>query len=310
MAFTPPHLLICDDGSRTARHALQVAAEQFPGARVTILGIETPARNEPRVMERHAIEAADLASQLGLRADWLTRRDDEQSRPQVICDVARERHADLIVIGTSHMSGFKAMLLGSIGSALARTSHLPVLCVPDAAHDRHPRDDEHKALLCFDASAASRHAVDATARLLVEHDIVVLTVWNEVARVADLLPGDSSAEYERRCHELDERDREAAAARAEAAAERLRSAGLTARSMSVESGGAPWWPIDQTARAAHADIVVLGSRGLFGLRAALDSTSRAVLAHMTCPVLLVPEPPPAQDASSSTEDDPALAHVN
>ncbi len=49
--------------------------------------------------------------------------------PEVICRIARERHCDLIVVGSRGLTGFKRLMLGSISNAVAAKAPCPVLIV-------------------------------------------------------------------------------------------------------------------------------------------------------------------------------------
>jgi nucleotide-binding universal stress UspA family protein len=49
--------------------------------------------------------------------------------PEVICQVARERDCDLIVVGSRGLTGFKRLMLGSISNAVAAKATCPVLVV-------------------------------------------------------------------------------------------------------------------------------------------------------------------------------------
>ena len=49
--------------------------------------------------------------------------------PRVILDVAKEKDADLIVVGSRGLSGVKEAFLGSVSHSIARESKIPVLVV-------------------------------------------------------------------------------------------------------------------------------------------------------------------------------------
>jgi nucleotide-binding universal stress UspA family protein len=73
-------------------------------------------------------------------------------------------------------------------------------------------------------------------------------------------------------------------------AELARSLGLDAQPMTVTDAGHIADTILDVAREHDAVAIVVGSRGLSGLRARLEgSTSKALLKHATCPVLIVHE---------------------
>ena len=83
---------------------------------------------------------------------------------------------------------------------------------------------------------------------------------------------------------------EAAAKRtAEAAAERARQAGFeNVQPLAVDAIGSVWRAIVETAAAQDASVIVLGARGLTGLRhVLLGSISEKVVRHAERPVLVL-----------------------
>ncbi|HET6755193.1 MAG TPA: universal stress protein, partial [Jiangellaceae bacterium] len=75
---------------------------------------------------------------------------------------------------------------------------------------------------------------------------------------------------------------------AEEGAELAKSLGLRAEALSVADESNVADAIVELARKRGVAAVVVGSRGLSGLRARLEgSTSNAVAKHASCPVLLV-----------------------
>jgi nucleotide-binding universal stress UspA family protein len=145
-------ILICYDGSPSAKHALSVAQATIGHGHVTLLHVWNPpaefladsfgttsAPNEPTIaeLERFAVERAnaiaqdghELARQRGLAVDVLVSRNDS-SVWRTILDVAEETDAELIVIGTHGATAVQSALLGSVSNALLHHSTLPVLVVP------------------------------------------------------------------------------------------------------------------------------------------------------------------------------------
>ena len=73
-------------------------------------------------------------------------------------------------------------------------------------------------------------------------------------------------------------------------AELARSLGLEAQPLAMPDGGDVATTILDVAREHDAAAIVVGSRGLNGLRARLEgSTSKGVVKHASCPVLIVHE---------------------
>src|SRR5215472_8945267 len=74
--------------------------------------------------------ALDRAGNVGVSADTCL---EEGSSVTTILDVAREQHADLIVIGSHGRGGIARAVLGSVAEGLLRRSHIPVM-VTRATH--------------------------------------------------------------------------------------------------------------------------------------------------------------------------------
>lgn len=147
-------------------------------------------------------------------------------------------------------------------------------------------------LLCYDGSSDAQAAVDRAGRLLNGEPATVLTIWEPfmelVARTgAGLAFGSSTIDVD----EIDAASEAAAGARAAEGVDRARRAGLNpeprvrARSASVAE------TILSEAADLDAEAIVLGTRGLTGLKSVfMGSVSHAVLQHADRPVLVVPSP--------------------
>ena len=104
-------------------HALQVPVASDPLAAEQIAGLElhlsTCAKEE---LER----GVAALTEAGISAESYSR----VGNPGVVAvDVARERHADLLVIGTHGHTGVTHLLLGSVAERVVRTADCPVLTV-------------------------------------------------------------------------------------------------------------------------------------------------------------------------------------
>ena len=148
-------ILICYDGSDSAKHALTVAHETLGDRPVTLLHVWSPpqqvlpdafgdpSRAKPSVveLERFALERAQqivqdgcvVADELGLP---VTPRVEQSASDtpvwQTILDVATDVEADLIVTGTHGATAMQPALLGSVSSGVAHHSERPMLIVPAA----------------------------------------------------------------------------------------------------------------------------------------------------------------------------------
>ena len=141
-------------------------------------------------------------------------------------------------------------------------------------------------LICYDGSAEAARAIDVAAALLVRTEAVVLAVAPaltiaESAAAALVPPGTAAF---RELHEAD------AVEQARAGAERARRAGFDAKARG-DVAASTWDCIVEVADELDAAAIVIGSRGLSGLRElAGGSVSHAVAEHARRPVLIVPPP--------------------
>jgi len=86
-----------------------------------------------------------------------------------------------------------------------------------------------------------------------------------------------------------EREQQLAMLIAEEGAKKARELGLEAQAESIETVDASWRTIVDAADREHPDIIVMGTRGLSGVKSVmLGSVSHAVAQHASHPVLIVP----------------------
>jgi nucleotide-binding universal stress UspA family protein len=145
--------------------------------------------------------------------------------------------------------------------------------------------DDAPILICYDGTEGAHRAIESAAALLGPRRAVVvdlgppLRAAESYAVMSPVTPG---AAFE----ELNEED---ALRRAKVGAERARRAGFEAEAR----GGiaAPTWEgIVDVADEIDAAVIVMGSRGLKGVREVFESISLQVAEHAGRPVLLVPPP--------------------
>ncbi|MDO7908288.1 universal stress protein [Paenibacillus sp. JX-17] len=136
------HILVAVDGSEHSMHALNTAktlAVSLQGeTAMTVLHVNPSiAMNEPpvgvdvddRIEEegRHILEpAADLLAGSGITYEMAAAHGNPA---EVICQAAREKNADLIIMGTRGHSLVKEMLLGSVSHSVIAHAPCPVLTV-------------------------------------------------------------------------------------------------------------------------------------------------------------------------------------
>jgi nucleotide-binding universal stress UspA family protein len=155
---------------------------------------------------------------------------------------------------------------------------------------------EGPILIAYDGSDAARCAVVEAAKLMGSCPAIVVTVWEAgLAYATPAMPPDGMSMTPLMApevaHEVDQELHRQADGVAHTGAELARSLGLEAEPLSVPDDGDVAYTILNLARDRHAAAIVVGSRGLSGLRARLEgSTSKGLLKHAPCPVLVVHEP--------------------
>ena len=144
--------------------------------------------------------------------------------------------------------------------------------------------DDIPILICFDGSADSDRAIEAAATLFGPRRAVVVDVGpvltgpESVAALSSVVPGAA----------FEDLNQDSALETARAGAERARDAGFDAEPRAVLEE--PFWDgIVDVADEIDAAVIVLGSRGLRGIREQFEgSVSHEVAEHAGRPVLIVP----------------------
>ena len=155
---------------------------------------------------------------------------------------------------------------------------------------------EGPILIAFDGSDAAQRAVSEAARLLGARKALVVTVWESGLAYAmqDVRPDGmilSPAVDPEVAMNVDREVRSHAGRVANEGATLARSLGLDAEPLAVPDDRDVSDTILNLARERHAAAIVVGSRGLSGLRARLEgSTTKSLLKHANCPVIVVHEP--------------------
>ncbi len=189
--------------------------------------------------------------------------------------------ADIIVVGSRGHGPVRRLLLGSVSRAVVRRAPCATLVVKGSS--RSPR----RFLVGFDGSANARRAVDFVARLRPPRGgLVTLVDVVDILSLpsAGLMPSRVRGVLAREVRAVNAQRVAGARRQLRAAATRLTRAGWRTRSM-VRTG-APLREVLDLAR--HADVLVLGARGVSGVeRALLGSVAEGALSHARLPVLVV-----------------------
>jgi nucleotide-binding universal stress UspA family protein len=146
-------------------------------------------------------------------------------------------------------------------------------------------------LICYDGSPDAKAAIERGGELLKGQPAIVLTVWQPFVEVLSHTAtfGIGAAMFD--VTSIDEASRNGAVAQAEEGARIAREAGLDAEPRTASQRTTAAEAILSEADAIGASAIVIGSRGLTGLRSLLlGSVSHGVIQHADRAVIVVPSP--------------------
>ncbi len=198
---------------------------------------------------------------------------------EVITHAARERHADVVVIGPGKGRTLKDRMLGSTADRVVRTSAAPVLVVRKASAEPYRR-----MAVAIDGSPPSERAL-AKARKLAPDAAIQLVQAVDIPlpfRQAMMRAGTSQAEVDRyRAMRIGKAREDLSALRSDV----LGGKGPSVRVLDGEPGPA----LVRLSRGSRIDLLALGSQGRgAAMQALLGSVARRVLGEAACDVLVAP----------------------
>lgn len=142
-------------------------------------------------------------------------------------------------------------------------------------------------LVCYDGSEHAKSAIVQSASLLSSRSACVLSVWQPTSSLPTFAwahAGAAILDYA----ELDEEAERTAARIADEGADIARSAGLEVRASTTRADGPIWKAIVDFAQEREAAVIVMGARGLTGLRHMfMGSVSEGVARQARRPVLII-----------------------
>lgn len=154
----------------------------------------------------------------------------------------------------------------------------------------HASSGQGPLLLCFDGSEDATRAIERAGVLFAGRRALVMTVWQAIADLDGFAwTGPTAGPVD-----LVDLNRAAAADGRHVADEGVRvalAAGLKAEPLPVQATGSIWRTIVAIANRHDASAIVMGSRGLTGMRSMLlGSVSSAVVHHADRPTLVIRQP--------------------
>jgi nucleotide-binding universal stress UspA family protein len=186
------------------------------------------------------------------------------------------RRADLLVVGSRGLGGFKGLLLGSVSQRCLHHASCPVVVVPVAWQ---PRSDSRSVIVGVDGSDESARALAVALEMARRRRATLVVVHTWSVPVA--------ATYY--SIELDEEEKEALTEQARASARRMLAELGDHSDVVVQVVGAQGAAAPTLLRyASSADVLVVGSRGHGSFTGmVLGSVSQQCAQHAPCPVVVV-----------------------
>lgn len=227
--------------------------------------------------ERLLSETADTLAATGARISTQPRAGEAA---HTIIEAARQFGADLIIVGSHGLSGFRAFFLGSVARNVAHHAGCSVLIT------RPPKYGLQQVIFGTDGSEHAAAAESLLAKLPLPETsrITAVTAVRLFEPMGSMLPMEAYG-IEGMVREVRQAQEESARATAEAAAARLRGAGKQAEA--CPQSGDPATAILEQADARQADLVVVGARGVSLIEGLLvGSVAERVMKKAPCSVLV------------------------
>jgi len=201
-----------------------------------------------------------------------------------IVDTAIKGDMDIIVTGARGIKGIRSIFVGSVTKSVVVNSPKPVLVTKPLVSGR---SRKMKVLFAADGSEYSAAAGKLLARLPFA-DGAELTILNVIWSDFSDIPERFVLEVNDRIKEVVAEARTAEIRESQRIIEKAREpfAGKFRDISLLTQVGDPSAEILKAADAVGADLIVLGSRGLRGIKGMLGSVSRNVLTHAKCSVLI------------------------
>jgi nucleotide-binding universal stress UspA family protein len=145
-------------------------------------------------------------------------------------------------------------------------------------------------LICYDGSEDAKLAIESAGGLLAAKPALVVTVWQPTAALGSFAWSGATANMVNFV-ELDRAGAEDGGRVADDGVRIAQEAGLDAEPLAIKATGPVWKTIIETAGRHDAAAIVMGSRGLTGVRSMLlGSVSSAVVHHADRPTLVIHRP--------------------
>ena len=254
-------------GTVILAHAVYFDTEEFGIAPVQL-------EKRLKVGEKICIQTKEmLMSEFGIEVQSLLCEGDPA---EVIVDIAREKKADIIVLGTYGRKGFKRLLMGSVTSQVIANSPVDVLIVKKPCTEC---TGKYKSILApFDGSEFSRKALKKAFQLS-KIDNAEVTVLYVIPRYEEMIEFYKNETAKRLL--LNEAQKIIEQAKGIAS-----ESGVPVKD-EIQEGNAAEKTVE-TAKRLTSDLIVMGSYGYTGInKAIIGSTAERVITNASCPILVV-----------------------
>jgi len=200
----------------------------------------------------------------------------EGEPPDVIVDIAREKKADLIAMGTHGRRGIKRLIMGSVTSKVIVNAPCDVMVVKKPCAEC---TGEYKSILVpFDVSEFSKKAIEHACQLS-KIDSAEIKILYVIPRYEEMIEFFKTESIKKSLAQ--EADRIINEAKKIAS-----NHGITA-SATIQEGHVGE-KIIETANMLKNDLIVMGAHGWKGVsKAIMGSTTERVIMNASCPVLVV-----------------------
>lgn len=292
MSVTKPfHVLLATDGSTSAQAAL-VAASRFPWPAAAHASVVVAKHVRSEFQRSILLTALDRTADItALRAARALRRrwPDVEARVANAAPVegivaeARRVKADVIVLGWRGHGALRRLLAGSVSRGVARRAPCSVLVVGQS------RREFRRVVIGIDGSPHAARAVDVVATLTpsrVGRVTLMCAVDLMPVPTQGLAPASLRANVKAEVARINEERRTTARTDLARAAKQLSAAGWKVDQ--VLTDGAPLRALLATVTKTRADVLVVGARGVTGLRhLLLGSVAEGATHACPVPVLIV-----------------------
>lgn len=285
------HVLVATDGSPSARAAVRTAV-QFPWPDPDQGSVVVAKQVTADYRRSILLSALDRTSELVARQASRAISKRWPAAPARIVDAepvdgilaeARRVRADIIVMGWRGHGTVRRLLTGSVSRGVARRASCSVLIV------RRPARSLRQVVIGFDGSPNAKRAVALVAALTAGRGArvtLVRAVETMHAPTHGLSVPDTRAAVAGEVSRINQQRRSTAQKELSRAASQLASAGWDVDH--VVTDGVPLRELLATALTARADLLVVGARGVTGLRhLLLGSVAEGALNRSQVPVLVV-----------------------